>query len=373
MLILGSPGGGKTTTLLHLTLGLIADAETDESAPIPHLVNLSKFRFESPKTPTLARFTGKTNNPDRQTRLFEAWLASEFSDSRKISRTMAAKWIREGRVAALLDGLDEVNDERRADMVRLLNATYLKEHPDSVVFACSRIAEYQPLLENSDTTLELRGAVTLQPLSSNQINNYLEAAEAHGLRDALGHDSSLEQLAQTPLTLSMMTLAYTGLNADEIPTGGSVAERRHKLMETFVVRMLQRKERRARGIPFDNDSGRDVPPKEYIYHPASAARYLSWLAIIMSVRMQTACKANRLYSLLVTKHEGEPTKSERWAIVAPQSPFVTFVCLAACLPFAGRGQTAQVLSAGIGVPMLYLLIATPDICFGKRETISTSC
>ena len=45
LLLLGSPGAGKTTALLHLGAELIKEAEASPNAPLPVIVNLSKFRF----------------------------------------------------------------------------------------------------------------------------------------------------------------------------------------------------------------------------------------------------------------------------------------------------------------------------------------
>ena len=43
ILVLGSPGMGKTITLLHLAQKLILEAEASPSAPLPLVVNLSKL------------------------------------------------------------------------------------------------------------------------------------------------------------------------------------------------------------------------------------------------------------------------------------------------------------------------------------------
>ena len=57
------------------------------------------------------------------------------------------------------------------------------------------------------TRLTLVGAVTLRPLEHHQIDAYLDASGATGLRNLLAIDAALDELAQVPLTLSMMTLA----------------------------------------------------------------------------------------------------------------------------------------------------------------------
>jgi predicted NACHT family NTPase len=117
LLLLGSPGSGKTTALLHLAKLLVQEAEQTLEAPIPFVVNLSKFRLgPSERTSSWLGFgerrsTSANRNGDEEldTR-FEDWLVSEMATFPGLSRELAREWIRQGRVAALLDGLDEFND-----------------------------------------------------------------------------------------------------------------------------------------------------------------------------------------------------------------------------------------------------------------------
>ena len=340
LLILGSPGGGKTTMLLHLALRLITAAEQNPAAPVPLMVNLSKFRLEAHETPLLMRRLPWMIGESRG-RPFDRWLIGEFENLYKIKRSTAERWIDNHQIAALLDGLDEVNDERRAAVARLLNTTYLQQHPDSVVVVCSRTAEYQPLLSEKANRLELRGAVTLQALSSSQIGLYLERASATGLREALRRDAALYELALSPLTLSMMTLAYGKLTAAEIssitPTA-SGADQRHHLMQYFVSRMLQREERKKRSIPFDNDKTHEIPEKDYPYSRAKVNRYLSWLAIQLSIRMQTACSLNRLFSFFDRKTDGGGLGAPTWAVAVSKSLYVFLLISFSTLPLMLRDE-----------------------------------
>lgn len=304
LLLLGHPGSGKTTGLLHLANLLVDEAEKDLDAPIPFLVNLSKFRFERSEDRRPWFIFGKgsswtTGNDDKDiNRKFEDWLVSEMAAFPGLSRDLAREWIHQGRVAALLDGLDEFNDERRADLVRLLNSTFLRDYPDLIVVVCSRTNEYLVLRSSEETRLQLRGCVHLQPLSDEQIAVYLEAAQAGALLSALPDDPALHELARTPLTLSMLVLAYGGLAPKDLPSSGSLSESRHHLFESYVDRMLQRRERRKRGIPFDNLRANDVPISEYSYHPDKVHRWLGWLALALSVRMRTTFSVANFHSIL---------------------------------------------------------------------------
>ncbi len=351
MLLLGAPGAGKTTTLLNIARGMIAEAQRDPSAPIPLIVNLSKFQFQTARPALFSRWRPTPENPEAPDRSFEAWMVSEFTALPGVSRPTAQKWVEEGRVAALLDGLDEVNDEFRARLSRLLNTTYLRDHPDSVVLVCSRIDEYRPLQERKETRLQLAGSVTLQPLSRESIEDYLDAYRAEGIRDALDKDASLYELAETPLTLSMMTLAYAGMAASQIPTFSSIADQHHHLMESYVARMLQRKERRDRDIPFDEDEDKDVPLEEYRHHPDRINRCLSWLALHLSVRMQTSCSLGKFYGFMRRESGGRKDPLDAWAIRFSHVVLLVLMMGIVCMPILPLDARSILTALGIIVSL----------------------
>jgi hypothetical protein len=311
LLILGAPGAGKSTSLLHIAQQLIAAVETDQDAPIPVLVNLSQFHPESQPPPILSRLRKRDSRSQARDDRLERWIIGKLTERPGVSNEVARRWVQEDRIAVLLDGLDEVDDEYRAHLVRLLNTTFLHDHPEIIAVVCSRINEYLPLQDDKETRLQLPGAITLQPLSKAKIEEYLDAAKATGLREALPNDAALYELAQTPLTLSMMTLAYGGLAPSDISVAHdrSLAERRHQLMAAYAERMLQRKERRDRDIPFDLSADNDVPERKYAYTPEQVHRYLGWLAVRLSIRMQNAFSLGQFFGFLNThlEREQQPT------------------------------------------------------------------
>ena len=340
MLLLGSPGSGKTVTLLHIAQQLIAEAQKDENAPVPLLVNLSKFQPSIPQSRLFGFISRKRSEIELSDKRIEHWLGTEFTVNPDISDEIAKTWIGEGRIAALLDGLDEVNDEYRAELVQILNKTYLKDHPDVVVVVCSRINEYRPLQDREETRVELKGGITLQPLTKSKIEEYLVFAQATGLRDALLTDETLYQMAQTPLTLSMMTLAYGGRGPSSLPSHLSFTERRHHLMDAYVAKMLQRKERRDKRRLFDEDPTRDVPVNKYAYRPATINRLLGWLAVRMSVRMQTAISLHRLYSFLTRDITRDRQAGIWWATILSRTPLILVSTLLAGIVIAPMTKQA---------------------------------
>lgn len=221
LLILGEPGTGKTITLLQLARDLIVRAEQDESfiEPVPVVFNLSTWS------------QGET---------LLGWLVTELSAKYQIPKRIGQPWLEQNRLLPLLDGLDEVNPADRAACVEAINA-FGEEYGLSGLAVCSRLAEYIAL----PVRLKLNGAIRLQPLSLEQVYDYLEAAgeQLTVLRTALEVDDGLQSLAQTPLILGIMVLAYQGLSVEGLvgQAHQSLEARRRHLFERYIERMFRRK------------------------------------------------------------------------------------------------------------------------------------
>ena len=365
MLILGGPGSGKTTTILHIALKLLADAEINQSVPLPLILNLSKLKLDQPRRSPLSLWLQKTpENEDIDDRV-ERWLIKELIDRASIDKKIAINWLNEGRFAFLLDGLDEVDVKYRSEMVRVLNETFLKKKQDAIVVVCSRIHEYQAIHGNKNL-LQLKGSVTLQSLTDDQIRAYLDATQATGLTEAILNDESLHEMAKRPLTLSMMVLAYGNDTSEEISENFSLPDRRHRLMEDYVIKMIQRKERRDRGIPFDKSKEKEVPKQDYAYTEEKIHKYMGWLALRLSVRMQTAYSFHYFYSFLKNEENREKNPSISWCIRI-SSVLIMFlgVLLAgiAVMPMSVAGACFVLKTALISA----ILGITPYIFFKHEE------
>jgi Cdc6-like AAA superfamily ATPase len=220
LLILGEPGSGKTTLLLEIASVLLERAERDEALPIPVVFPLAPW---AAKRPALAE-----------------WLVDELNQRYDVPRSIGGTWVADNRILPLLDGLDEVAAEHRPGCVAAINA-YRESRRGRVLPSMaitSRVAEYDVLT----THLRLRGAVLVQALRPEQIDAYLATAgeQLAGVRAALQADTTLRELAASPLLLSIMTLAYRDAPAETLPTTGTVEERRTQLFSTYVDRMFKR-------------------------------------------------------------------------------------------------------------------------------------
>ena len=224
LLILGEPGAGKTILLLHLARTLLDRAEANTCHPIPAIFILSSWAQK------------------RQS--FVQWLVEELSTMYKVPRQIAQQWIDTNQILPLLDGLDEVAEEARVRCVEEITA--YSQRPSQTVTAlvvCCRREEYQAL----PSRLQLDRAVSIEPLTDKQIEDYLSNAQGQldGLRQALRDDVELKKFVRQPLMLSIFTLAYEGAASAELPP----ASTQKLTLHTYVTRMLTRRAPLESGKP----------------------------------------------------------------------------------------------------------------------------
>ena len=240
LLVLGAPGGGKTITLLELARELLARFESNPSEPTSVVLNLSTWQ---------ERHGG-----------LAPWVELELTRKYFVPVRRTRAWLEASRLILLLDGLDEVRAESRAACVRAINE-FMQTKGAPGIAVCSRLSEYTALPER----LKFSAAVCIQPLTAAQVDSYLDNAgdQLNGLHAAIKSDVFLQELSRSPLTLSILTLAYRGLPVSDIEAHGgeSIESRRSQLFETYVRRMFQR-------------AGK--PPDDY--PEARTREWLGWLA-----------------------------------------------------------------------------------------------
>jgi hypothetical protein len=218
LLILGEPGSGKTTMLLELARDTIARAEEDPTQLIPVVFNLSSW---AEKRQPIAD-----------------WLVDELNTKYSVPKKTARAWVENDELLLLLDGLDEVRLECRAACAKAIN-DFRQEHGLTSLVVCSRVADYEALT----TRLRLQGAVLLQALTLQQIDQYLERLGVGFLavRRTLQHAPTLQELAQTPLMLSVITLAYRRMSVEELGSLDSAEAGCKHVFDTYVQQMFERR------------------------------------------------------------------------------------------------------------------------------------
>ncbi len=158
--------------------------------------------------------------------------------------------------------------EHRVTCVEAIN-TFYGEHSLAGIAVCSRHKEYSLLTAK----LKFGGAILIQPLNDEQVTDHLVSfgAKLAGLYKALRLDTTLKELAASPLMLGVMSLAYSDVSLEDVLRGklDSIEERRKHLFDVYVERMFKRK-------------GADKS-----YSSEQAMKWLSWLARGMKTHGQT--------------------------------------------------------------------------------------
>jgi DNA polymerase III delta prime subunit len=221
LLILGQPGGGKTTTLLDLAEELLEKAKQDDKQPIPMIFELSAWRDDSVS--------------------ILDWLVLQLKQEYNLAPGISRVWLERGEILPLLDGLDELGLEKQRKCIRAINQ-YLAEDARRDLVVCCREKEY---LAGEEQLSTLHGAVCLQELSDGQIRDYLTQLQREDLWQSIQNNAEFLELARTPLLLSMMVVAYQG---KAIQTKG-------ELFDAYI-------ERRLELLPV----GKGEPPRRKIMH-----------------------------------------------------------------------------------------------------------
>jgi hypothetical protein len=246
LLIVGEPGSGKTIALLKLAEDAIDRTEPDLRQQIPVVFNLSSWA--------------------RKPQSIEQWLIQELLEKYQVSKALGKTWVELEALMLLLDGLDEVKAEQRNACVQALNQ-FMQTHGTTEIVICCRIGDYQMLQDR----LTLRSAICLQPLTAKQIDRYFEQAgdRLSALKAVLPQDAELQELAKSPLMLSVMSLAYQDFTPEQLTVGGKIEDYRQRLFATYIDRMFQR-----RGTTQQ-------------YSREDSQRWLIWLAQRMKFAAQT--------------------------------------------------------------------------------------
>ena len=261
LLILGEPGSGKTTTLLELTRDLITRAEQNIDHLIPVVFNLSSWAVNNQK--------------------IEDWLVEELNSKYQVPKKIGKNLVMEDKLLLLLDGLDEVKAEYREQCITALN--HFNQNHCSEIVVCSRIKDYEAL----SNRLNFQSAVYLRLLTLEQIRHYLNrlGSDVTGLRTLVEEDKALQELAQSPLMLNIMTLAYQGIAIEDLPKTNVVKERRNQLFDDYIERMSS----------YERIFSYQAPSKnKQRYSKTKTIRWLSWLALRMVQESQTLFLIERM-------------------------------------------------------------------------------
>ena len=246
LLILGEPGSGKTIALLQLAKKALERTETDPTQLIPVVFNLSSW--------------GQKQQP------IDSWLIEELREKYQVPLTWSEPWIKQEQLILFLDGLDEVPAAKRDACVSALNQFLTTHNLTEMVVAC-RVKDYQALTER----LQLSSALCIKPLSTEKLYQALNrgGSALAGLKILLQQDPELERFAQTPLILSIMSVAYRDWSLkDLLREFANPQDRYRHLFDSYIERVLRHRVNRSKQQQKDSAQ----------YSPEEVLHWLSWLA-----------------------------------------------------------------------------------------------
>jgi eukaryotic-like serine/threonine-protein kinase len=212
LLVLGEPGSGKTTMLLELARQAIERAREIPTQPIPVIFNLSSW-----------------NDPRK---IIYNWLVDEFREKYYINTKISQAWIENEELLLIMDGLDEVKIEYRDECIKAIN-DFNQQYGMPLVVS-SRSGDYEVIA----TRLQLHGAVFLKALSRQQVEEYFQRQDIHldAVRQVWESSVGLQELINSPLMLSVMTIAFQNSAKEELSTSFSPKF----LFDTYIDRMFER-------------------------------------------------------------------------------------------------------------------------------------
>jgi NACHT domain len=263
LLIVGSPGVGKTVLLLKLALHLIAKAQSDANQPLPVIFNLASWSPEYER--------------------FDDWLKAVLTQGYGLSADFAATMLREGRIVFLLDGLDELarNDEPdiaaevRKQCLTALNLSLHDGTKNAVI--CCRREEFFAMRNLTGVEGPVAAKVAVQDLTIGQVDRALIRATrsekdrfaALHLLEALGQDPNgvFRQVLTTPFYFTLALHVFDYSEPPQIVASDKQALERN-LMRGFIEKKVQ------------------VTENKEHFSVAQTVEWLAWLARFLDVRQQ---------------------------------------------------------------------------------------
>lgn len=245
LLLLGSPGAGKTTLMIQLVLELI-DSEQDS---MPVLLNLATW--------------------SKDFITLEAWLKKILPAELGVNDRLASEIILRNRLILLLDGFDEVKEDERESCIEAIKR-YSEDNTRQYAIS-SRIEEYKQITKDAP----VESQIEVGPLSLDQLQKELErlwsdpVSPERGARllwNAIQENELLQKVVETPFYFNSLQILFSGSNtwAELQIKADSVREMQDQITARFVQ--------------YELDGAREEYPAEKSSH------WLSFLASRMNQR-----------------------------------------------------------------------------------------
>ncbi|GAA1266680.1 NACHT domain-containing protein [Sphaerisporangium rubeum] len=275
LVIMGGAGTGKTTLAVQLMSQLLDSRETDMSGsagePVPVPVLLPVSGWDTTVYPRL-----------------QDWLVVRLAQdypalaSRGHKSTLAETLVARGYILPVLDGLDEVPQNHRADVIKALNHSL---GADDQLILTSRTTEFAAAVPQAGQPVHGAAVITPRMLTPLTAAAYLESclpakpsATWRAVLDAVtaGRAPGLAKIVSTPLGLWLVRTVYISTGADASPLIGPLGEDyaalRSHLFDELIPALVQTR-------PPSVDAADHFRPRRR-WDPVATRRYLSNLARI---------------------------------------------------------------------------------------------
>jgi hypothetical protein len=306
LIILGDPGAGKTTFLKYLTLRLALGqgAELGLGQRLPILAPLSAY----------ANALDKADIP------LDEFVATYYRQRglKLPLEVMLGQALTQGGVLLLLDGLDEIRDVGRRQLVvtRLVDFFTFQHRRGNKFILTSRIVGYREVRPTVTGLAEC----TLVDFDTDEITQFVHkwsgaleraargdtplAAEAAAreqaeLLDAVGHNPGVRQLAANPLLLTILALMKR--------QGVALPERRVELYQKYVETLL-RHWNLARGLDGRTSRDLDVVETVRVLAPLALWMHQSSPGVGLVKREEVRRKLEKIYA---DRGEADPEQAAR--------------------------------------------------------------
>jgi DNA-binding SARP family transcriptional activator len=219
MVVLGEPGAGKSVLALLLTLALLDNARPSD--PVPVLLTASSW--------------------DPRTEHVHSWLARRLTEEYPALGGEATRLVSEGRVALILDGLDEMPEALHAAAIDALDPL-----TGDLVVTC-RTTEYEAAVAGGGVLLTKATVAEIEPVQLADATAFLLSAGPPAERrwqpvlDRLQQepDLPLARALASPLMVTLARTVYTPTTTDPLelldktsfPTSAAIEDH---LLEAFI-------------------------------------------------------------------------------------------------------------------------------------------
>jgi hypothetical protein len=301
--LLGDPGGGKTTA----STVLMHHFASDNTRQVPFLVTLRKYAASDPPERSVVRY-------------IEHELETLYQCPAPVG--LVDMLLLTGRSVVIFDGLDELLDtSRRADVASRVEH-FCSEYPLAPVLVTSRVVGYdQARLDESQFVSHRLGGFRQEEVAE-YANKWFALEEGTRADEAdafLSESESVPDLRTNPLLLSLMCILYRG--------EGSLPRNRAEVYEQCASLLFHRWDARRR-IHQDLRAGHLIEP---------TLRHLAWWLFIRD-NTQTAVTERELVGATTEFLHGRGFESQGDALEAARE-FIQF-CTGRMWVFSDAGTTS---------------------------------